>query len=382
MAQPIAKFSFDAPVTHVWKDDSGRLLCEGVASSTALDSQEERVSKEGLELFGYHPPVELFNTHSPKAGEELGITVKHGIGDDMTFRVVAELYPDVPAAAKIWQRMQAGAKYGLSFGGTIEKAHWEYEETLGKRIRILDAVNLDHIAITRAGHAANPDCWLGAIGKSLDEDGAFLDEDGTNGDATDGDAEATAASTQTVGTDTDAHPADADQEETPMEETVKTEETQASDAEATKVDEPTTDETTEQAVEKATPEPEPETEAAKSAPAVPDFEQLIQKAVDAGMAAAKADAAQTIETLEGEVAKATEERDAMKAELDALKVAPANGGPESKPSGSDGKTEPPVDGAVDYIQKAIDAGDLESGRMILAHQIVLGSAAARALGEG
>lgn len=384
MPETVTKFEFDAPVGRAWKDDSGRLLCEGVASSTALDKQSERVSKEGIELFAYHPPVELFNTHQPKAGEELGATLKHAIGDDMEFRIVAELYPDVPQAAKIWERMQAGAQYGLSFGGTIEKAHWEYDKEAGKSIRILDAVNLDHIMITRPGKEANPDCWLGSIAKAMDDSGAFPaptenSEQGATGDATDGDA----VTTETVGTDT---PADANQEDTQMSDAAKQEDAQASEAEA-KTEKPTTqaddankqepDGAGNEIAEKtdATDEATVDKSAADPAPKVPNIDALIQKAVDAGRSAAKEEAAKTIEDLEAEVAKAAGESAKLKAELEALKAAPADGGPEGKPDGEAEKADGAEGGdvnktALDYVDEALKAGDREDAIRIHAASFV------------
>jgi hypothetical protein len=46
---PEAAFAFGVPIGRVWKDDSGAMRFEGVASSTALDSQKERMSKAALE---------------------------------------------------------------------------------------------------------------------------------------------------------------------------------------------------------------------------------------------------------------------------------------------------------------------------------------------
>lgn len=160
----IPQFSFDAPINRVWKSDDGRMFFEGVASTTSVDTQKERTSDNCIKSMAAQTGLDLFPEHKRIAGTELGATVEHEVNAGALV-VKGELFDDNPQAVRIYNRMAAGKSYGLSIGGKVKAAHWELAKT-GERIRVLDDIDLNHIAIT--DNPANTDTWTAIIAKSAD----------------------------------------------------------------------------------------------------------------------------------------------------------------------------------------------------------------------
>lgn len=158
-------FRFEMPFTRVWKD-AGGMFFEGVASSTALDRQKERMSKAALESMCAFRGIDLLPSHKAGPLDELG-TVEEGRIEGEQFIVTGQLDPTNPDAMRLFERLNAGKRYGLSVGGSVTAAHYDLEKG-GRRVRVIDGVVLDHIAVTRPGHAANPDTWLQVIAKSAE----------------------------------------------------------------------------------------------------------------------------------------------------------------------------------------------------------------------
>jgi cell division septum initiation protein DivIVA len=88
--------------------------------------------------------------------------------DNDQFRVSGTLDADSEEAQRLYQRLQAGKRYGLSVGGRVLKAHWEHDEEAGRTVKHIDDVELDHIALCRPSEAANPDTYLTALAKAAD----------------------------------------------------------------------------------------------------------------------------------------------------------------------------------------------------------------------
>lgn len=164
-------FQFDM-VCKAWTDDAGRLMFEGVASSNSLDLQMERMDDTALVgmkdgILG----IDLYPSHQPKIGEELGQILDSELksdGDMMSLIVRGAWYDDNPDALRAYKRLAAGKRWGLSVGGAVTGWHWGNDPSSGSRIRYIDSVSLDHVAVTRT--PANTDTMLVAIAKSMDDE--------------------------------------------------------------------------------------------------------------------------------------------------------------------------------------------------------------------
>lgn len=158
-------FELEVPLSTAWQDEVGELWFEGVASSTALDRQQERMSAEAIAHMSQCAGLPLVSGHPDPGGRELG-TVEECWVDSEQFRVKGRLDREEPHAWRLLQQVNAGRQYGLSVGGRVRAAHWEDDGETGDRVRVIDGVSLDHIAVCRPGQAANPDTYLRVMARA------------------------------------------------------------------------------------------------------------------------------------------------------------------------------------------------------------------------
>jgi len=161
------RFAVTMPLCKVWEDEEGELRFEGVASSTRLDRQQERMTPNAIRKMAGYTSVDLLPAHGAGPLEELGV-IEEAWADDDEFRVAGRLDRSNPAAQKLFAKVLSGRRYGLSVGGRVTKAFWRYDEEAGRQVRYIDDVELDHVAVCRPGAAANPDTYLAALAKAAD----------------------------------------------------------------------------------------------------------------------------------------------------------------------------------------------------------------------
>jgi len=155
------------PLMKVWQDETGEMWFEGVASSTSLDRQQERMTPHAIEKMSSQNNIDLLPSHSADALEELGSVEDTWVDNDQ-FRIAGRLDKSSPAAKRLFDRVAAGKTYGLSVGGRVTKAFWEFDDEVGKSIRHIDDVVLDHVAVCRTEAAANPDTYLSVLAKAAE----------------------------------------------------------------------------------------------------------------------------------------------------------------------------------------------------------------------
>jgi len=171
------QFSLTIPLLKAWQDGEGALRFEGVAASTSLDRQAERLTPAAVEKMQQYSGIDLLPSHNAGVLQELGIVEKCWV-DNNQFRVAGYLEPGNPEAARLYERLKAGKQYGLSIGGRVLKAHWDFDTEAGRQVKHIDDVVLDHIAVCRPTQSANPDTYLTALAKAAE---AVID--GMPGDA-------------------------------------------------------------------------------------------------------------------------------------------------------------------------------------------------------
>lgn len=159
-------FEIQLPLCSTWQDEAGELWFEGVASSTGVDRQQERMSCEAIRHMGLHRGLPLLSSHRSGRRRELGV-IDECWADNEQFRVRGRLYSQVPDAWWLYERARSGHRYGLSVGGRVRKAHWEDGEGTGERVRVIDEVALDHIAVCQPGQAVNPDTYLRVMARAV-----------------------------------------------------------------------------------------------------------------------------------------------------------------------------------------------------------------------
>lgn len=162
-----SKFAVTLPLTKAWTDEHGQMWVEGVASSTRLDRQRERMTKNAIAKMQQFAGIDLLPSHKAGPLEELG-TVKECWVDNDSFRVRAQLEEMSPQAVLLFKRLAEGHQYGLSVGGKVTKAYWDFDQETGERVRYIDDVVLDHVAVCRPQQAANPDTYLAVLAKAAE----------------------------------------------------------------------------------------------------------------------------------------------------------------------------------------------------------------------
>jgi len=159
-------FQIVLPIARMWKDGSGAMWFEGTASSTSRDKQRERMTPRAIQKMAQYRGIDLLPAHDAGPLEELG-TIEETSADNQYLRVAGRLDETSAEARRLFEKVLRGKQYQLSVGGRVTSAYWGTDED-GERVRFIDDVELDHVALCRPGRAANPDTYLRAIAKSLE----------------------------------------------------------------------------------------------------------------------------------------------------------------------------------------------------------------------
>jgi hypothetical protein len=170
-ALPEVKINEDAPTVA---SDTSHLV-EGLASSTSVDSYGTEMSREALfkmrDQFERGVPLLPRHNNGLAGGVEwdqvIGRTIRADVersdvaqaaeGGELQYvlRVTSSLYDDDDTSKKLLNRLAAGQSIGQSIGGWFMRVRViSNDEDEIERV-IVDDVELDHLAITRA--PANPD---------------------------------------------------------------------------------------------------------------------------------------------------------------------------------------------------------------------------------
>lgn len=170
---------FSAPVTfckaYTSEDKKRHVVVK--ASGLKVDRQDERMDSTAIEDMTSAckaGDVHLLDNHysSFEMGKSTDASI---VAEDLEpfkkgdMLVDFELNDTHPNNDQLYQECEAGTcKRQASVGGNVTKARYEYNEELGKAVKVLEHVDLDHIAVTREGHSAYPDAeFVGAIMKAV-----------------------------------------------------------------------------------------------------------------------------------------------------------------------------------------------------------------------
>jgi hypothetical protein len=158
----------------VRRGEAGEKFISMIASTTAIDSQNERVTSEfigKMKQAAAQGKVDLLATHQDPfpMGCSVGVVDVEG-RQDVVFAPEFRLDGRHPLSDILFDAIESGkgSKYQNSIGGYARgRVAWDKERQ--EYIRELFDGELDHVAVTRAGRAANPEtCFLTAAIKSID----------------------------------------------------------------------------------------------------------------------------------------------------------------------------------------------------------------------
>lgn len=174
-----ADFIFKAAVEAAGNEQSPYAFV-GVASSTRVDRQDERITEKGLTSMASQVPMVLSAADSHAAAiinpmAEVG-TITTIKAEDGSLYISGALDPKHPNSEFLYTKIQEG-KAKLSIAGKVVEARksvWDGESS--KYVSEIDALELDHILLCRSGAAVNQDTamvaqasaedWMGVIFKA------------------------------------------------------------------------------------------------------------------------------------------------------------------------------------------------------------------------
>lgn len=166
--------------------DYSELYVRGLASNTTVDLHDDRMAETAIEAFkkaidegmtlknGKWSYIPLRSGHKTEWDDILGWILKAETDDDHNLWIEAQLDTTNPVAVGLYKKLTDGDKpgkplqLGLSVGGKIKKASFEWNQALQKKVRIIEDVMLNEISVVSA--PANPPTYLDVLAKSVNWD--------------------------------------------------------------------------------------------------------------------------------------------------------------------------------------------------------------------
>ncbi len=143
------------------------LILEGVASTSNIDHDNERMSKEALHAMANvinEKSVPLRVEHSKSENAIIGSVFKAWIDDRNQLHIRARLDKSHPVSSILHSSMmENGKKMGFSVGGLVKRAVKEFSDSVGKLVKTFYDVELKEVSVTP--RPANYDSWC--ISKSI-----------------------------------------------------------------------------------------------------------------------------------------------------------------------------------------------------------------------
>jgi len=166
---------FNAPLSLLKAETkNGEMHIVLRASGPKVDRQDERMSPKAISKIiekAKAGGVEMLDHHyaSFPMAKSCDAWVDDGNGELLLELIANPKHPFVPMLIDDVQKGEHN--YHTSVGGSVIKASWEYDRSLGKSVRVLEDVDVDHVAVTRAEKSAYPfdekTSFVGAILKQL-----------------------------------------------------------------------------------------------------------------------------------------------------------------------------------------------------------------------
>lgn len=153
------KFKFYVPLS---KDVNADDILEGIASTTSIDRDDERMSENALNDMREQimkMGINLFGNHEHSWENTLGVLTDADIQTNQLFVKIKLDDPTTnPKIPMMLNKLKRGIKLGLSVGGEVIKYKKEYVRNLDKEINVIDRVKLYELSLV--GIASNPESFM------------------------------------------------------------------------------------------------------------------------------------------------------------------------------------------------------------------------------
>jgi len=156
-------------------NDVNEMILEGIASTTNLDHDSERMSESALramEAAINETGVPLRVEHAKEDEAIIGKVYEARVDERNQLHVKARLDPKHIVSKVLYDSMKQGSKMGLSVGGFVRRAIRELNEKTGKMVKTFYDVALKEVSVTP--RPANFDSWIVAKSFGGSDDGERL----------------------------------------------------------------------------------------------------------------------------------------------------------------------------------------------------------------
>ncbi len=154
-------FTFYIEKAIVGENPNEDYIIEGVASTTNVDHDKERMSLKSLNTMATiinEKSVPLRLEHQKDDNAIVGQVYSANVDDRNQLWIKARLDKNHPASSLLYKSLKEGVKLGLSVGGRVKKAVRELSEATGNMVKTFYDVILDEVSVTQ--RPANYDSWL------------------------------------------------------------------------------------------------------------------------------------------------------------------------------------------------------------------------------
>lgn len=168
--EAVGEFPFSFSIEKALpSEDEGELIIEGIASTTNVDHDKERMSENAIramEAVINKDGVPLRVEHQHEELSIIGRVFKAWVDERNQLHIRARLDKNHPVGPILHQSMKSGTKMGLSVGGLVKRAVKEFVESVGSTVKTFYDVALQEVSVTP--RPSNYDSWL--MAKSIAKD--------------------------------------------------------------------------------------------------------------------------------------------------------------------------------------------------------------------
>jgi len=157
------------------KGDGKSIYVQGTASTTDIDFDSERVSKNFIKKMKAQAvglPLKVNGHYSSQLDDTVGVVIDKG-GNEDEFNLEGKLQPPDhnKNVEKLIQKMDDGINFGFSIFGKVTRAFREIDARLKKEILVLDDGELSHVLITDqpANKATFAECIIKSVNKNKND---------------------------------------------------------------------------------------------------------------------------------------------------------------------------------------------------------------------
>lgn len=138
-------------------------------SESAIVSMQKSIANGIVADDGELGPIPLMSEHEYGWDDHLGYLTKAWIDDNFDLWIEAELIPDHPRSQYLYKTLTTNTgtrkKHGLSVGGYVLDAGYEFDEEIGKSVRVFTDIGLYEVSVT--SRPAYATAFLDSLAKSV-----------------------------------------------------------------------------------------------------------------------------------------------------------------------------------------------------------------------